>query len=66
MDKKSASLADKSAEDSGIKSMWNQRPLDMATQQPANELHKPIIQLSENLKEEKFILHLKTRIGVLI
>ena len=38
----------------------------MATQQPANELHKPIIQLSENLKEEKFILHLKTRIGVLI
>ena len=38
---------DKKSSGSGIKSIPNKRPLDLATQQLANELHKPIIKKFE-------------------
>ena len=38
---------DKKSSGSSIKSMPNQRPLDLATQQLANELHKRIIKKFE-------------------
>ena len=41
----------------------NERPLDLATQQLAKALHKPII---KNFKKEQFILDLRTTFGVLI
>ena len=56
-DQKSASLADKCAVGSGIKSMPQ-------NEQFAEELHKPIIR--EFKKKEKCIQHLKTTFGVLI
>ena len=54
-DKKSASLADKSAADSVIAMLQNE--------QLANELHKPIIR---KLKKRKYIHYSKTIFGVLI
>ena len=43
-DKKNASLTDKSAAGSGVKSMsQNKRPLDLAMQQLPEELHKSVI-----------------------
>ena len=53
---------DKKTSGGTIKSMPNQRPLDLAMQTLANELQK----LLKNLKEEEFILHLKIKFGVLI
>ena len=55
----------KSAKGSGFKSAikQNQRPLNLATQQLAEELHKPII---TKLKKEKYIHYIKTIFGVLI
>ena len=41
----------------------NQRPLDLATYQLAEELHKPII---KKIKKHEFILDSKTIFGVLI
>ena len=67
--KKSASLTDKSSAGRRVnmhvnnKIKQNQRPIDLATQKLAEELHKPII---EKLKKEQFILDSKTIFGVLI
>ena len=51
-DKKSALLADKSASCGAVKNenMSNQRPLELATQELAEELHKLIIIKFEKLK----------------
>ena len=63
-DKKNASLTDKSAAGSGVKSMsQNKRPLDLAMQQLPEELHKSVIR---KFKKKKYIQHLKTIFGVLI
>ena len=56
-DKKSTSLADKSARGSGANNEIKQN------EQLAEELHKPII---KKLKREEFVLHLNTIFGVLI
>ena len=58
---------DKKTAGSGIKSMpQNERPLDLAMHQLAEELHKFINQLLENFKKEKYIQHSKTILGVVI
>ena len=57
-DKKSTSLADKSAAGSGVANNEIKQNLQLA-----EELHKPIIR---NFKKEQFIQDLKTMFGVLI